>query len=226
MFRSHVRVAVEEVFMCVNKEVWKIIPESLPGVKRNCSKCGVKREFINSGKFRINANGKNIDVWLIYRCEKCGTTWNMAVYERKAADTLDREEYLGFMENDSRLAIWCGRDPALFAKNRAEAVLTDKGYCVETTTIEGKRDNSKPLEVEIEMHFPMKLRLDRLLADQLGVSRSAIKQWCDTGIIFRTDVMPNEGRANKEAGKSRKGLLGETVKNGMKVHIKYISAAK
>ncbi|WP_322169633.1 DUF1062 domain-containing protein [Acutalibacter caecimuris] len=24
------------------------------------------------GKFRVNANGRRLDVWLIYRCEKCG----------------------------------------------------------------------------------------------------------------------------------------------------------
>ena len=40
-------------------------------VYHRCGGCGKKREFVNSGKFRVNANGKNVDVWLIYRCSKC-----------------------------------------------------------------------------------------------------------------------------------------------------------
>ncbi|HAH17569.1 MAG TPA: hypothetical protein DCL29_00905 [Eubacterium sp.] len=28
-------------------------------------------EFVNSKRFRVNANGNSVDVWLIYRCKKC-----------------------------------------------------------------------------------------------------------------------------------------------------------
>ena len=210
--------------MCTDKELWKIVPESLPGVKRNCSKCGVKREFNNSGKFRVNANGKTIDVWMIFLCEKCGTTWNMAVYERKEADTLDRKEYVGFMENDIRLIKRYGRDPGIFAKNRAKTVLADSGYRVEVIPIFGKKEGIKLREIEIKMQFPMKLRLDRLLAEQLGMPRSTIKQWCDAGVIFQADVVPNEGGEIKEAGNHKKSMHCQKVKNGMKVCIKTFSA--
>ncbi len=36
-------------------------------VYHRCGKCGKKRDFINSGKFRVNANGNLLDVWLIFR---------------------------------------------------------------------------------------------------------------------------------------------------------------
>ena len=76
------------------KEIWeermsKNIPgRRLPGAKTStirqevekangirvfhrCGGCGKKQEFLNSGKFRVNANGNKVDVWLIYRCKKC-----------------------------------------------------------------------------------------------------------------------------------------------------------
>ena len=46
---------------------------SLESIKvyHRCGGCGKKQEFVNSGKFRVNANGNRVDIWLIYRCKKC-----------------------------------------------------------------------------------------------------------------------------------------------------------
>ncbi|WP_084023929.1 DUF1062 domain-containing protein [Clostridium taeniosporum] len=46
------------------------------GVRHQPNKCNEKIHYINSGKFRVNANKNNIDIWLIYQCEKCKSTWN------------------------------------------------------------------------------------------------------------------------------------------------------
>ena len=73
---------------------WLVVPKELPAVLRRCPKCGKKTEYENSGKFRVNANGSLLDIWLIYRCESCETSWNMAVYERIAAKDLDSGEYM------------------------------------------------------------------------------------------------------------------------------------
>ena len=83
---------------------WLVVPKELPEVLRRCPKCGKKTEYENSGKFRVNANGNLLDIWLIYRCESCETSWNMAVYERIAAKDLDSGEYMGFLSNDAALA--------------------------------------------------------------------------------------------------------------------------
>ena len=39
---------------------------------RRCGGCGKKMVFECAGKFRVNANGRRLDVWLIYRCQRCG----------------------------------------------------------------------------------------------------------------------------------------------------------
>lgn len=89
-------------------------------VIRKCSVCGKKSVFINSNKFRVNANSNRIDIWLIYKCRKCKHTYNLTIYERLRKDTLPLELYTRFMENDEELARAYGSDKSLFIKNKAE----------------------------------------------------------------------------------------------------------
>ena len=68
----------------IKKEEWTILPGEAPAIRRNCSGCRKSSIFRSSGNFRMNANGNKLDVWLIYRCEKCDTSWNMDIYTRTA----------------------------------------------------------------------------------------------------------------------------------------------
>ncbi len=72
---------------------------------RRCGGCGKKKSFVCSGKFRVNANGRRLDVWLIYRCEKCGRTLNVPIYERVPPERIPPELYDRFLENDRKLAV-------------------------------------------------------------------------------------------------------------------------
>lgn len=105
-----------------NVTLKNVTSSRLPAVLRRCSKCGKKTEFKNSGKFRVNANGRMLDVWLIYRCGVCNTSWNMTIYERVSPDALVPEEYEGFLNNDVRLAEEYGKNRDIFARNKAELV--------------------------------------------------------------------------------------------------------
>lgn len=186
--------------MCKKKrELWKITSKELPTVKRNCPKCKSKREFINSGKFRVNANGKNIDVWLIFRCGLCSATWNMTVYERKRADSFDPGEYRGFLENDPYLAEAYGRNAELFSSNKALALLEEKAYTVDKWESDREQKEKEVQEIELMVPFPMALRVDSLLADQLGISRSALKKQCREGDIFELETIENEKTEKAEA---------------------------
>lgn len=85
-----------------------------------CGGCGKKQVFINSGKFRVNANGNRVDVWLIFRCKKCKHSWNLSVYERIKPSKISSEEYELFMNNDAELACKYGNDIDFFKRNNAE----------------------------------------------------------------------------------------------------------
>ena len=76
--------------------------------------------FVNTGKFRVNANGSRVDVWLIYQCEKCKHSLNLTVYERTKPDRISSEEYQLFLDNDEALAIKYGSDKAFLKRNRME----------------------------------------------------------------------------------------------------------
>lgn len=91
-------------------------------VIHRCGGCGKKMRFVCAGKFRVNANGRRLDVWLIYRCEKCGHTLNIPLCERAAPGKIPGGLYKKFLENDRELA-------ESYAQNRG--FFKGKGYKVE-----------------------------------------------------------------------------------------------
>ncbi|MFT4106274.1 MAG: DUF1062 domain-containing protein [Lacrimispora sp.] len=163
---------------------WIITPANLPSIIRRCPKCGIKTEFKNSKKFRVNANGRLIDVWLIYRCSKCETSWNMTVWERAEAGSLDEEEYQGFLSNDPALAEKYGNDRTLFAGNKAETSAERPEYSIEERDTPFSCGLEYHMEVHVKIPAGFDLRVDALLVRQLGVSRNKIKTWCEKGLVF------------------------------------------
>lgn len=101
-------------------------------VIRKCAKCGKKEHFINTGCFRVNANGNKVDVWLIYQCAKCKHSLNLTIYERRKPSRIPQDEYERFMANDEELALQYGLDKEFFARNKAEIV---------APKVEANRDN-------------------------------------------------------------------------------------
>ena len=89
-------------------------------IYHRCGGCGQKREFVNTGKFRVNANGNKVDVWLIYRCKKCKHFWNLTIYERTKPSRINADEYELFLDNDSELAMTYGNDLNFLKRNNAE----------------------------------------------------------------------------------------------------------
>ena len=89
-------------------------------VFHRCGGCGKKQEFHNSGKFRVNANGNSVDVWLIYRCKKCKHSWNLTIYERTNPKKIPKELYELFLDNDEDTAYLYGNNIEFLKRNNAE----------------------------------------------------------------------------------------------------------
>ena len=166
------------------QKLWLIVPDQLPTVIRRCPKCKGKTEFQNSGRFRVNANGKLLDVWLIYRCSHCDTSWNMTIIERANPENIDKEEYKGFLSNSPQLAASYGSNRELFIKNKAEIVEVKSGYHILKTPSVTPVNKEYSLEIQIKNPSALKLRADVLLAGELKVSRSQIKKWFDDGLVI------------------------------------------
>jgi hypothetical protein len=53
----------------------------LPAIRRRCRTCP-STEYRTQGRFRVNANHKLLDVWLLALCVQCGQTVKLTVLER------------------------------------------------------------------------------------------------------------------------------------------------
>lgn len=152
------------------KVIYEVIPEGSYKVIRKCGKCGCKRTYVNTNHFRINANGNQIDVWLIYQCEKCRHTFNLTILERKKPNEIHKEEYQKFLANDNELAKDYGNKKELFAKNKADIDLEKVDYQIKIVG-ETQQDNHS---IVIRNTYEMKLRTERVLVEILGITRSAL----------------------------------------------------
>lgn len=170
----------------LKKIEYKIMPRKSFRVIRNCSGCGKKTHFINTERFRVNANGNKIDVWLIYQCENCKHTCNLTVYERQKPSSIPQEEYQAFLRNDEEMAVAYGMNMQFFKKNKAEVDAAEAEYdfirlseCENEAGAEEfdeyKQSNDK---VQIQIHNPynLKLRTEQQIAEVLGISGSRVKK--------------------------------------------------
>jgi hypothetical protein len=141
--------------------VWRVTALATPRVLRRCPRCDAERPFASSDRFRVNAQKKRLDVWLIYRCETCEDTWNLTVHTRVTPDDIGLTPY---QDNDITLAWRCAFDARLLARAGACASWPVP-FTVEASALSGL--------VTIDMPHPVGVRLDRLAAVALGVSRTA-----------------------------------------------------
>ena len=173
--------------MCyLEKSEYRILPVSGYKILRGCPGCGCRSAYASTGNFRVNANGKQIDVWLIYRCEKCGHTYNLAIYERVAPKDIPEEEYSQFLENHRAAALWWGTRKEVFARNRAE--IDPEGIDYETILIRKENEENEGRErkkrlITIDNPYELKIRTDKVAAEICHITRSRLRRLVKEGKI-------------------------------------------
>jgi len=175
----------------LRKIEYTIIPEESFKIIRNCSGCGCKTVFHNTNRFRINANGNKIDVWLIYQCTKCKHTSNLTVYERCRPDSIVKEEYEGYLRNSEKLALGYGRDSQFFARNRVEVDWSNINYIISRKTdilIETDQSYHEGDLLIVYNSYALKIRTDKIVSEILNLSRSRVKGLKKSGIIVVSEV--------------------------------------
>lgn len=179
---------------------WRVVPLRTPHVVRPCPRCDAPRAFASSDRFRVNASGRRLDVWLIYRCLDCDFTWNLTVVERTAPEAIGAARLDAFHGNDRHAAWSCAFDAALL--ERAGARLeTSTPVRVERDALPAGRAT-----VTLALPFPVRIRLDRLLAQELGVSRSTLPGLVDAARALRRPVF--DGQVVRLAADSRAPARG------------------
>lgn len=164
---------------------WTIIPRTAPQPWLTCSRCGEARRFRCSDKIRVNANGKRLDAWLIYKCTGCGSTWNRPILERRPVRTIEQDFLTALHASEAGLTRRLAFDVADLRRSAERVEEFDDALVIKavlsTTTMPARQ-----LEILCRVPEPVGLRLDRLLANELRLSRSRIQGSAKTGdlVVF------------------------------------------
>lgn len=169
----------------INTYIWQVVPTGQPTVIRNCPKCGGHSEYECSQNFRVNANQSNIDVWLIYQCKKCKSTWNMEILSRVNNKTIDNELYIKFLSNNKELATYYSFDLATHSKNKSIPNYDTVSYDIIGNSISSLEEC---FQLEIACKYSLDIRLDKILSQKLCISREQIKKMCNTGRITGKEI--------------------------------------
>jgi hypothetical protein len=163
------------------KALWVVRELGLPTIVKACVSCRTSRHR-PTGKFRVNASGKLLDVWLLICCESCGRTSKIPVHERVHVRALDHERLVEFQDNDAAAVRRLAVDPAL--AGRAGYRLDWNGtWDLDTDLPFAALDDEDPpaLEVVVRFELPVPVRVEQLLRAGFGLSRSTLKGVVDSG---------------------------------------------
>ncbi|MBN9088662.1 MAG: DUF1062 domain-containing protein [Reyranella sp.] len=164
---------------------WTIIAQTAPQPWLTCSRCGEARRFRSSDKIRVNANGKRIDAWLIYKCTGCGSTWNRPILERRPVRTIEQGFLTALHASEAVLARRLAFDVEGLRRSAARVEEFDDALVIEAV-LSASTMPPRQLEILCRVPKPVGLRLDRLLANELRLSRGRIRGLAETGdlVVF------------------------------------------
>lgn len=165
--------------------IWTIVSAATPAIHLHCSRCDGNRHFTSSGKFRLNANGKKLDAWLIYRCDACDNSWNRPVFERKNRSEIEPVLMEALHDNDPVLAGRIARDLSGTGLRAGRSETTILRQVLAPICREPER-----LVISIALAAGVSGRADRLIAHGLGLSRGEVEALASSGRLS----IPDAGR--------------------------------
>ncbi|GHH80843.1 DUF1062 domain-containing protein [Streptomyces capitiformicae] len=158
---------------------WVVMPTCLPTVLRRCHACASER-FRPNGKFRVNANHKLLDAWLLVLCTACGDTAKLTVLERMNVRSV-RPELLDRMhDNDPGLAAELLQDPVVLRRNR---IALDWAGAWRLDTGGSDHLDREVIDVSVRFAARIPVRPVRLIAEGCGLSRAEVERLITEGKV-------------------------------------------
>lgn len=161
---------------------WVVRRTGLPLLSLRCVDCRSESATTGEGRFRVNANGKLLDVWLLVRCVSCDRTGKLTVHERAPVRSFDPVELEGYRLNDPELVASRLSDP-LFARRNRFALDWTGAWRLDTPSVRIEED--WPVRVEVVFKDPVPVRPERLIAHGLGLSRTEVLRRIKCGVSLR-----------------------------------------
>ncbi len=132
---------------------------------------------------------KRVDVWLIYRCRACDQTWNCPVLERRALRDIAPQDLRAFAENEAE-AVRCHAFDLAQLRRHVDRIEPSEDMWVETNIETRALSGPSVLQIVLSVPFEGTIRLDRLLARKLGLSRGRIRRFRDQGVLRLDPDLP------------------------------------
>lgn len=161
----------------MKKITWEVQYLSALPIFRYCKKCREKKAFVSSGQFRVNAQKRSLDIWLIYKCSSCDTTWNATLYSRVSPQSLKAELLEAFHKNDETLAEEFAMNSDLLQKNGAE--IGQAKYSVIGEVFSFNED----VTLEIKSKYCTNIKVSSIVREKLHLSQKDYLRRIDNGKI-------------------------------------------
>ena len=178
---------------------WEVKVKNTPLLIKKCSHCDSDR-FYCSDKFRMNAQKKNIDVWLIYRCVKCDNTCNLTLLSRSKPDLIDKTLFHSFSMNDKDTAWKYAFSTEMERKNNLRLDYGSVEYeIIPNTSLEDLLNlSNEVIKIHIKCKFEFDLKLSSLIRRYFSLSANQVKRMFEDGIITITSNKPPQKHKVKD----------------------------
>ncbi|MGW1806497.1 DUF1062 domain-containing protein [Streptomyces sp. NPDC002078] len=150
---------------------WVVAPTCLPLVLRRCHACA-SEHFRANGKFRVNANHKLLDAWLLVLCTGCGETAKLTVLERMNVRSVPPELLDRLHDNDPGLSAELLQDPVVRRRNR---IALDWAGAWRLDTGGSDHLDREVIDVSVRFAARIPVRPVRLIAEGCRLSRAEVE---------------------------------------------------
>lgn len=161
----------------MKKIIWEVQSLSLLPVLKYCKKCGRKNLFACSRQFRVNAQRRYLDIWLIYKCRDCNTTWNATVYSRISPQAIRPQLLDGFYKNDNKLVEKYAMDSQFLQENGAEAGWPKYSVIGDCFSL------NETVQLEIKSKYSLSVKVSSVVRSKLSLSEREYIQLITSGKI-------------------------------------------
>lgn len=183
---------------------WYVEPSTTPLYQRNCNRCKKTTLYYCSEKFRINAQRKNLDVWLIYKCQKCDNTSNITILSRIKPQAINKEEYDNFLKNDVDTAWKYAFNFETINRNKIAADFSNIEYRItgDILTLDEIQEQEESLiEFEIGVKYNLDLKISYVIRQGLAISLSQMEDMLSAGVITIFPIGPVKKRKLQDGDK-------------------------
>lgn len=163
---------------------WEVSVKNTPLLIKKCSHCSSTR-FYCSDKFRMNAQKRNLDVWLIYRCVQCDNTCNLTLVSRSKPELINKSLFHSFSMNDRSTAWHYAFSAELERKNSLKLDYSSVEYEVISSHSpeEMLALPDEIIHIQIICPHEFNLKLSSLIRKYFSLSANRMKRLIEEGSI-------------------------------------------